>query len=92
MTEQIRIKCRKCSIEDIALFEQMRAQMPEYIKTVGEALRVSDEEYKKRLELCSECEGLAGGLICRHCGCFVQMRALKNNSHCPNPSASGRSW
>ena len=84
------IECKRCGIEDIALFELAQAQMPEYIKAVGEDMRVSDEEYKTRLEFCFRCDGLAGGVICKHCGCFVQMRALKKNSRCPNPS--GKNW
>ena len=79
-------ECRRCSTEDIALFEQVNAQMPEYIKTVGEDIRASDAEYTARLESCYECEGLAGGLLCKYCGCFVQMRALNKHRHCPSPS------
>jgi len=80
-----KIECRRCSDEDIALFEQVMAQMPEYIKAVGENIKVADEEYRARLEHCYECEGLAGGTMCRYCGCFVQMRAIKKHMHCPSP-------
>jgi len=83
-------ECRRCSTDDIDLFEQVKAQMPEYIKTVGEDLRVTDEEYNSRLDFCFECEGLAGGLICKYCGCFVQMRALNKLRHCPSPVV--KSW
>jgi len=80
-----KIKCKRCGAGDIAMFDEVKAQMPEYIKTIGEDMRVTDDEYKARLELCEECEGLAGGLMCKYCGCFVHMRALKKQMNCPSP-------
>jgi hypothetical protein len=82
---EIKAVCRRCGADDIILFEQVMAQMPEYIKAVAEDLRVSDEEYRARLAHCYECEGLSGGLTCKYCGCFVQMRAIKKHMRCPSP-------
>jgi hypothetical protein len=90
--EANRAECRRCSEEELALFEQVKAQMPGYIGTVGGDMRVTDEEYRARLEFCYECAGLAGGVMCRYCGCFVQMRALKKHMHCPNPDPADKKW
>jgi hypothetical protein len=86
------IECRRCSEEELALFERVKAQMPEYLNAVGEDIRASDEEYKARLEICRECEGLAGGVMCKYCGCFVQMRAIKKHNYCPNPNPAAKKW
>ncbi len=36
---------------------------------------VGDEIYKKRLDICKNCDKLIGGMTCMNCGCFVQFRA-----------------
>ena len=84
------IECKRCSMEDILLTEQVKSQIPLYIAGISEDIRVSDGEYKARLELCFECEGLTGGVMCKYCGCFVQMRALNKNRDCPSPI--GKKW
>ena len=81
----IDIECKRCSMEDILSFEQIKTQIPEYLESIDEDVRVTDEEYRVRLELCFECEGLSFGVTCKYCGCFVQMRALNINRHCPSP-------
>ncbi len=72
--------CKKCLIgqeaEDyIALIEKNRAATPARV-------RVSDEEYARRIGLCEACEKLSGP-TCLACGCYVELRALRKNSHCP---------
>ena len=47
-----------------------------------------DEEYERRLKLCSGCADLVGGLTCSHCGCFVLARARKRQTDCPMPGGS----
>ena len=49
---------------------------------------VDDEEYERRLKLCSGCADLVGGLTCSHCGCFVLARARKRQTDCPMPGGS----
>ena len=42
-----------------------------------------EEEYKKRLDICKECDNLINGM-CKICGCFVEMRAAIKKNYCPN--------
>ncbi|WP_223199821.1 DUF6171 family protein [Paenibacillus sp. 37] len=49
---------------------------------------VQDEEYERRLSICSACPGLQYGTTCRHCGCLVQVRAKLSESTCPFPYES----
>lgn len=79
------IKCKRCSMEDMLSFEEIKAKIPEFLATIDEDSRVSDEEYTTRLNLCFECEELVFGVTCKYCGCFVQMRAVNKLRHCPNP-------
>ena len=79
------IKCKRCNAEDMLLTEQVKAQIPKYLEEIDEKMRVTDKEYQARLELCFECEGLVSGVMCKYCGCFVQMRALIKNTNCPSP-------
>ena len=79
--------CKRCSAAELLSIEKIKEQIPEYLKSISEDIRVSDKEYNKRLECCYGCEGLAGGIMCRYCGCFVLMRALIKTKHCPSPAA-----
>ncbi len=47
--------------------------------------RSSDAMYSKRLEICDTCEDLRFGTTCRHCGCFVAVRAAIAEKNCPAP-------
>lgn len=53
-----------------------------YIKNYPEEKRVSEEIYRNRLEICRKCEELINGM-CRKCGCYVELRALKKKISCP---------
>ena len=46
---------------------------------------VDDEEYTRRMIICSECESLIFNTTCRHCGCLVQVKAKLADSKCPYP-------
>ena len=66
-----RIRCRKCLLEDTddkSLYEKIK--------------RTDDKEYRRRLELCRQCDKLLAGM-CRVCGCFVEILAANRNGFCP---------
>ncbi len=72
--------CKKCLIgqeagDYLALIEKNRAATPARIKT-------PDEEYARRIGICEACEKLSGP-TCLACGCYVELRALRKDSHCP---------
>ncbi|GHV51293.1 hypothetical protein AGMMS49579_06310 [Spirochaetia bacterium] len=53
-------------------------------------LRAGMVLYKGRLAACSLCGDLREGIICAHCGCFVQFRARTVKGYCPHPD--GDKW
>lgn len=72
--------CKKCLTmqqagEYLALIEKNIAATPE-------KYRVTEENYKERIRLCEDCEKLTGP-TCMACGCYVQLRAIRKDSHCP---------
>lgn len=72
--------CKKCLIgqqaEDYLKFiEKNRAATPAKVKT-------SDEEYARRIGSCEACEKLSGP-TCLACGCYVELRAMRRDTHCP---------
>lgn len=75
----------QCNIPANLQRDQMYEAIAGYVRNIPDELRVADEEYERRLKLCSECEALIGGLTCRYCGCFVLARARKENQGCPQP-------
>ncbi|MDR1655451.1 MAG: DUF6171 family protein [Treponema sp.] len=57
---------------------------------LAEGLRAEAHSYERRLAACSSCTCLREGILCVHCGCFVQFRALPRASYCPHPE--GDKW
>lgn len=62
--------------------EDMARLVADYIATLPEDSRVSDEVYRARLALCEDCEALHSG-TCARCGCYVEARAAKRSMGCP---------
>lgn len=80
--------CKGCSATVHHSFEEVKLNIAAYIITIDPNHRVDEELYEKRLAQCSSCTGLYYQSTCRYCGCFVQMRALRNTMDCPNPEGS----
>ena len=71
--------CRKCLLADM---EETDYLLQAYIAAYPPEKRVADSVYKARLEQCRSCEHLYQGM-CRKCGCFVELRAMKPHMDCP---------
>ncbi len=72
--------CKRCLIDELD-FDEVYEDIKQYIKEFPADKRVSQEEYSQRLAICKECDELENG-ICRKCGCFVELRALKKGMYC----------
>lgn len=86
MSENRNEFCLRCLLEEIDDQELTKA-IKESISALPKELVVSDKCYRERLSSCKRCTGLVNGL-CRFCGCFVEVRALKKSGTCPNPHGS----
>lgn len=82
MNEEPKKICKKCLLRDL--------DMNKYYESVQRAIaaldkreRTSDEEYEKRLNACKECPKLYEA-TCGACGCYVELRAAKRSTHCPD--------
>ncbi len=73
--------CIRCLLEEAG-----KQDVSEAVRTaVGKippAQRTAEEEYSRRLEICRSCEFLTEG-TCLKCGCYVELRAARADSHCP---------
>lgn len=76
-------KCKRCLLNEIAGKEDVYKKVMELKKLLSSEEKVSDEEYEKRLGICKECDRLLEA-TCQKCGCYVEIRALKKDSHCPS--------
>lgn len=72
--------CKRCLIDELD-FDEVYEDIKQYIKEFPADKRVLQEEYSQRLAICKECDELENG-ICRKCGCFVELRALKKGMYC----------
>lgn len=79
---QKRKPCRRCLIEELDKDEYLDS-LSEYIRNYPAEKRVDDITYSKRLAVCRNCAELSDGM-CAKCGCFVELRALKINTVCPD--------
>ena len=75
-----RVVCKKCFLGVQA--EQYSLMIEKSKAAVPERDRCGDAEYGRRISLCEACEFFHAA-TCRACGCYVELRAIKNNSHCP---------
>ena len=74
--------CRRCLLDE--LFEEKEYKhLQDYIEHLDKCIKTEDEEYKKRLGICKECDNLINGM-CKICGCFVEMRAAVKKNYCPD--------
>ncbi|MEK3705675.1 DUF6171 family protein [Paenibacillus sp. FSL R7-0198] len=79
--------CKGCDDQyDVKISDAKMARLVEIASRSRET--VQDEEYERRLSICSACPGLQYGTTCRHCGCLVQVRAKLSESTCPFPYES----
>lgn len=73
--------CRQCLIRDLdekAAYDNMFT----YIKQLDEEIKCEEDTYENRLKICKLCDSLINGM-CKHCGCFVEMRAAIRTNSCP---------
>ena len=59
------------------------AHLKEHIDNYPALMRASKDVYSDRLEVCKMCDELSDGM-CRKCGCYVQLRAVKKKMYCPD--------
>ena len=74
--------CRKCLFEEIDR-DGVYASIKELIAALPDEKRAEENEYRRRLEICRQCDSLGEG-TCGKCGCFVELRAAKADMCCPH--------
>lgn len=74
--------CRRCLLDEIFEVNEYK-NMQKYIENIDKHIKTEDGEYKRRLNLCKECDNLVNGM-CNICGCFVEMRAAVKKNYCPD--------
>lgn len=81
MSSKLRV-CRRCLPEQNRE-ETFYENLSRYIQRMEEELKVDQQTYEKRLNICSSCDHLMNGM-CILCGCFVELRAVQKVRKCPN--------
>ena len=79
------ILCRRCAAQELPEPELLR-YLDEYVSSLPQAMRASDETYARRLAACAVCPHRTR-YTCTLCGCYVQARAAKRAMACPLPGA-----
>lgn len=80
--------CRKCLLEEYDP-DGALLTVREIIAALPQEQRADEAEYRRRLDICSACDQLNGGM-CGMCGCYVELRAAKKKQSCPHPKVYWR--
>jgi len=80
-------ECKRCLLYEMA-DDAAYGSVKNYINAMDPKLKAAEELYKSRLEKCRECDYLLSGM-CRACGCFVEIRAIRRDAECP---AAQKRW
>ncbi len=75
-------ECKKCLLLEAGEKESYKS-LEEYISTLNDSLKVNNTVYTSRLDKCKKCDYLISGM-CLKCGCYVELRAILKDKHCPN--------
>ena len=78
--------CRKCLLRDLPDEAGLAETIRELIALLPEEQRADAETVRGRLDACRVCDALHRG-TCGLCGCYVELRAAKNWTHCPRVPA-----
>lgn len=77
----MRKPCVKCLLSEISP-DTVYKEIREYIDSLDATEKADEADYKRRLDICRECDSMREG-ICALCGCFVEVRAIKKKNKCP---------
>lgn len=78
----VSVRCKRCLLSEIDV-EKYAETVEAYIKSLPEEMKADDGEYSRRISVCRTCDMLVEGM-CRECGCYVEIRAIKKNARCPS--------
>ena len=73
--------CKRCLLADLdqsAVYDDIKR----LIDLIPQKDKAPEAEYQKRLSSCRRCDELIDG-TCQVCGCYVELRAVSIDSHCP---------
>lgn len=82
--EEGKTRCRQCLLREMLDPVEYEKTVERVRRALSPRARTPDDEYEQRLALCRECDQLQNG-TCMLCGCMVEMRAMRRDSHCPTP-------
>ena len=77
MAERI---CKRCLLYEIN-DDEFSQSIYSYIENLPDEMKCSAELVEYRLSKCKACDDLVNGM-CRLCGCFVEVRAVKKSAYC----------
>ncbi len=75
--------CYLCEIYKEAADPELAGRIKMLVSGLPQKERAQDSLYAKRLDTCALCEKLLDN-TCRSCGCYIELRAAKKDSHCPD--------
>jgi len=78
--------CRRCLLSEDSGNKALAQLVTEYLAAIPQEQKVEEDIYTLRLHECKMCDYLLSGM-CRVCGCYVEVRAVRHFLHCPDTPA-----
>ena len=75
-------KCKKCLLNEAGESKSLKL-VEDYLNSLEQELKVTQDIYSKRLSMCKACDNLISGM-CIKCGCYVEIRAALKDKSCPD--------
>ncbi|MCL2571783.1 MAG: DUF6171 family protein [Defluviitaleaceae bacterium] len=76
--------CKRCLLHELNDKAQAK-HIYEYIESLPPEIKADAAVIRKRLDHCRNCNNLINGM-CKHCGCYVEVRTAKKAQTCPSPN------
>ena len=78
--------CPECELRKLQS-EATKEKIEEIVSKMAytEGVTTPEAEYKRRLQICSECPSLKAEILCAECGSYVAFRAHNSSGKCPFP-------
>ena len=74
--------CVRCLIDGLPGEEALAEALRERIAQIAPEEKVTEAEYRRRLDACLSCGSLNHG-TCALCGCYAEIRAARRRMGCP---------
>lgn len=81
---ELNSNCEGCAVSVHLSEEEIRELFGSTMK-LKSVKTVSEDEHKRRMDICKSCDQLVYNTTCKQCGCIIHVKAKLAGARCPYP-------